>query len=203
MKWDALCKEFLEQRFRSHDTTTCGLHVHLTRRLIPISALIKMDVWLNRWALWRDIARRQTIYGNGGNGLNNKKKRVDIPSVVDRMGYDIPDHCRKFRGKGTNTGRYQALNISTGCGREIAEIRIFKGTLNAETVLGTIESCHALIKFAEATSAAHVYDADIEAKFLKFIAERKKEYPHVFPMLRRLANADRETEAAMKIIAQN
>lgn len=187
--WKGLCDKMLGMGFRSHDTSTCGLHVHLTRKVIPITSIVKMDIWLNRWMLWRDVARRDTIYS----GEYDDNKKVDIGHAV-RNSYRCNPICEKWYGRGYND-RYQPLNTNND---ETIEIRIFKGSLNHETVLGTIEMCHALVKFADTVPVREVYDTTPE-RFLSFIASRLEDYPEVFPMLRRLIKP-RESDAVKSIV---
>lgn len=187
--WKTLCKTMVDMGFRSHDTDTCGLHVHLTRNVIPITSIVKMDIWLNRWMLWRDVARRDSIYS----GEYDDNKKVDIGHAV-RNSYRCNPICEKWYGRGYND-RYQPLNTNNS---ETIEIRIFKGSLNHETVLGTIEMCHALVKFADTVPVTDVYDTTPE-RFLSFIASRLEDYPDVFPMLRRLIKP-RESDAVKSVV---
>ena len=78
------------------------------------------------------------------------------------------------------------------------EIRIFRGTLNHETVLGTLEMCHALVMFANSTPVAKVYDTKPE-DFLSFISGNLDRYRNVFPMLARLIKED-EPYAVREIV---
>lgn len=189
MRWNKLCKCLISQGFKSHDTRCCGLHVHMSRDKIPVTSVVKMDIWLNRWRLWKDVARRDSIY----HGEYDEKKKADLGHAL------FNTHCtnnltRSLCGRGFNE-RYQPLNTNN---RETIEIRIFRGTLNSETVLGTIEMCHALAMFANSIQITKVYDT-LPEQFLTFMAGDAKRYPNVFPMLRRLLK-DEEPETVKRIV---
>lgn len=189
MQWNELCKCLISQGFKSHDTRCCGLHVHMSRDKIPVTSVVKMDIWLNRWRLWKDVARRDSIY----NGEYDENKKADIGHALfnTRCTNDL---TRSLYGSGFNE-RYQPLNTNN---RDTIEIRIFRGTLNDETVLGTLEMCHALARFANSVPIAKVYDTSPE-QFLSFIAGDVKRYPNVFPMLSRLLK-DEEPETMKRIV---
>lgn len=178
--WHRLCKRLLSQGFRSHNASCCGLHVHMTRSKIPVTSVVKMDIWLNRWRLWRDVARRSSIY----NGSYDDNKKADIGHAVYNV-YQPSNVALKWAGRGYND-RYQPLNTENS---GTIEIRIFRGTLNHETVLGTLEMCHALVMFANSVPIARVYDTKPE-DFLSFISGNLNRYKNVFPMLARLIKED-------------
>jgi hypothetical protein len=148
-----------------------------------------MDIWLNRWRLWKDAARRDRIY----NGEYDENKKADIGHALFNT-HCTNDLTRSLYGSGFNE-RYQPLNTNN---RDTIEIRIFRGTLNDETVLGTLEMCHALARFANSVPITKVYDTSPE-QFLSFIAGDVKKYPNVFPMLGRLLK-DEEPETMKRIV---
>lgn len=195
MGWHEICKEFKRQGFRSHDTSTCGLHVHIGRRLLTVTDIVKMDVWLNRWMLWRDTARRDSIFG----GSYDDRKTIDISHGIGNSD-DYNAKLSKYKRWFDHNERYQPLNTTN---KATVEVRIFRGTLNDETILGTLEACHALCKFASLTPIKRVYDRTLPEKFLEYVADHKKLYGNVFPMLKRLAKVSRESALTMGIIAKN
>lgn len=192
MDWEGICKTFTRQGYASHNTECCGLHVHLTRSQLTILQIVKMDIWLNRWLLWRDIARRESIYGGNYNG----SKRADIGHAVYGTTRYHGKIAGKYIGKGYND-RYQPLNT---CNSRTVEVRIFRGTLCAETILGTLEALHAMVRFTNIIPIKQVYDRNLPLRFVKFMSEHVDEYPHVMPMLDRLLrrrNAKEHTPAEM------
>lgn len=195
MRWDDLCSGLIGQGFLSHKTSTCGLHVHIGRKNLSITDIVKMDVWLNRWQLMKDLARRNTIFS----GRYDPAKRCDISHAIGNS-YDYSDRLRKYKKNWCHGERYQPLNTTN---ERTVEVRIFRGTLKCETVLATIEAMHAMCKFAMATPIKRVYDTHLPAEYLRYIADNGNLYPHVFPALKRLAKASKEPEEVMGIISKN
>ena len=201
MEWDKLCAKLLGQDFRSNDTDTCGLHVHMSREMIPKNSLIMLDVWINRWMLWRDIARRDDIYS--GRYDDRKTWHDALNESVSELPSNRVTPLVKKMAKACCCSRYQPLNFCTNNRGKTVEVRIFKGTLRSETVLGILESLDAVIKFAATQRMRDIYGLKQPERFLAYVEEHKAEYPHVFPMLNRLAKERREPDGVMEIIRRN
>ena len=164
MRWDELCGRLLAQGFRSHDTSTCGLHVHIGRDALRPSTIVKMDVFINRArGFFSQISRRREFYGSH---------------------YSSDKRAEPSKGRHCCGERYQAVN-TTNC--HTVEIRIFKGTLKHETVLGTIELCHALIGFLDGLPITRIYETDANVlRFVEYVYRNRREYGRLLPMLKAL-----------------
>jgi len=143
--WEWLQDKSLTANLRSHDTSTCGLHVHVNRNNLNRLQINKMCVFIhspdNR-NLIKAIARR---HGVGYASMHAKKLgTAHEPSRSDP--------------------RYEAVNLTN---RRTIEMRIFKGTLKHDSLLAALEFTHALVKFtAPASQAGFVLTTD---KFMDFI----------------------------------
>ena len=120
---------------KSHDTATCGLHVHLSRNFFSVSEVTRLTAFVNiQEAFFTALARRDgkqwSKYKNKGNGST----------------------CGAY-GKKYNSERYEAVNLQNS---KTVELRIFKGSLNADTVLATVQLCNALSLWAKTTTIAHI-----------------------------------------------
>lgn len=107
----------------SHNTRTCGLHVHVNKDNLSQLQIAKIVTFINdpqNEQLIRSIARR---YAEG----YCKIKQKDLNSAHQ------------------SSDRYEAVNIT---GSKTIEFRVFKGSLKYESVLAAIEFCHALVDFA-------------------------------------------------------
>lgn len=142
---------------KSHNTTTCGLHIHVSRSTVPEPVIAKLIVLMNDDSM-RDlvtlIARRAptTAYC-----LAQKKKwlsdiNYDWQRTVDNLGpRDAKNHLIKYVRPMRNIskvqigqhGRYTPVNLTSNT----LEFRIFRGTLKWETILASIEFCDAVISF--------------------------------------------------------
>lgn len=160
---------------RSHKTTTCGLHVHVSRNTIPEPVIAKLVVLLNDDSmreLTTLVARRapNTTYCMA----SKKKWHSCVPNYADstlpawaraRTGHRIPK--RQY----TQGSRYTPVNIT----EHTLEFRIFRGTLKWETILASIEFCDAVISYC----TQHGAGAMNSTAFRKWLATSitRKTYP--------------------------
>ena len=117
-------------RLRSHNTTTCGLHVHVSRTGLSQYTIAKAVVFLN------------------------DRRNADLISAVARR-YDS-GYCKQ---KTMKLGRYTALDpdryvmLNTMPSQTI-EFRLFRGSTKLETVLGCVEFANAVLNFCRDTAPA-------------------------------------------------
>lgn len=169
---------------RSHNTTTCGLHVHVSRNTIPEPVIAKI-VYLMNEPCMREIvtlvARRSATHSYA---TAQKKRWHSDENRRDSYGYDAngapcinppwkrarsaKDICKKQH---MQCGRYTPVNLT----EQTIEFRIFKGTLKWETVLASIEFCEAVISYCTQYGASRLNDRDFTA-WLKSSVTRKT-YP--------------------------
>lgn len=172
-EWEKILNILKNQGFKSHNTETCGLHIHIGRKQLTSSQIIKMDVFVNHGReFFAKIARRETFYGRGGHYDITKKADPRCPS-----GY-LGNHFRRYTA--VNTTNYNTV-----------ELRIFKGSLKYNTFIGTIEMCHALVNFVNLISLKEIYDTEHNiVKFVEYMWKNRKLYPHVFQMMYELVDLD-------------
>jgi hypothetical protein len=128
--WSALADRDLVRGMRSHDTSTCGLHVHVSRKNMHTMQINKMNVFLNHpdnQDLIKAIARRYDV----------NYARIAQKKLSNAHKYDIE--------------RRDALNITND---KTVEFRIFKGTLVHDTLLSAIEFANAVVNFTMPASTA-------------------------------------------------
>lgn len=128
---------------RSHRTSTCGLHVHVSR-----SGLSNLT-----------IARAVTFINDPGND-------AFVTALARRYS---STYCRVVE-KDLETAhqpgdRYEAINLT---GRDTIEFRIFRGSLKYEAVISAIEFSHAILEFC---ARAETGSSSLNARaFLSFCA---------------------------------
>lgn len=120
--WPALLAE-LAKHGSSWDTSTCGLHVHLSR-----ASMSTEHLWRFGALLHSDHRQLQRFAGRCG----------DQWAVLDDDW--ASEGGRVVRGEASRS-RYHALNL---CPEDTVEVRIFRGTLAPQGVLGAIEMVHAM-----------------------------------------------------------
>lgn len=128
MPWGKICEKAVQLGYRSHKTTTCGLHIHINRttfgetREEQDEAISRVLYFVeHHWAELLKFSRR-TEYS--------------INKWATRYGYknspkDILDHAKE----GAN-GRYACVNITNW---NTIEFRMFRGTLKLNTIFTTLE----------------------------------------------------------------
>jgi hypothetical protein len=153
--WSALNDRDLTRGMRSHDTSTCGLHVHVSRKNMHVMQLNKMNVFLNHpdnHELIKAVARRYDV-----NYARIARKRLSTAHK-----YDVE--------------RRDALNITND---QTVEFRIFKGTLVYDTLLSAIEFANAVVNFTMPASPAGFHLST--PRFLDFIdsSSQRSETKHL------------------------
>jgi hypothetical protein len=111
--------------FKSHDTKTCGLHIHVGKKLLTNTDQIKMGLFV---------------------GFNSEKLKI-----LGRRDYNSFCHKKELvkgelKGAKYSSSRYEAINFSND---NIVEFRFFKGTLKHSTILASIQFVHSLVKYCK------------------------------------------------------
>ena len=123
--------------YRSHNTSSCGLHFHVTRPQNP-------DI-IDRIILFMETYKEEIIKISRRN-TNELSSWANF--ISDRV-YDVDekeiksiDFIKKHKG---NYNRYMALNLTNA---NTIEFRFFKGTLNYDTFMADFEFIYNLVTFA-------------------------------------------------------
>jgi len=132
MDYSDMLAELKKAGCKSHDTTTCGLHVHVSRSFFTMSETVKLGlfVYFNKSRLETFARRTETSYAKFKPVL-----RSDLKAA------------------GHSERRYEAINFENA---RTIEFRLFKGTLNFETFMATLEFCDAVSRFVKTVSACSI-----------------------------------------------
>lgn len=150
----------------SHNTETCGLHIHIDRTGLSQLTIGKILVFFNSGttsSLITAVARR-----SAGRYCYRYTKRLTD-------------------GKSTryNDDRYQAVNL---CNLNTVEIRIFRGTICLPTILASIEFVDAVVAFCQDISESLTNwssEYGLVSGFLHFVQSKtnKDKWPNLIPYL--------------------
>lgn len=135
--WAEVCYASRSNGFHSHDTNTCGLHVHVGRGQLGPSSVLTAAKMALIMARLRDWFVRFSRRG-GESRWASYLAPYTLPADDDEA---LRDVYRKLR----SSGRYLAVNVQPG---DTVEIRIFRGSLVPETVLAAIELVSNLTLYA-------------------------------------------------------
>jgi hypothetical protein len=143
---------------KSHDTETCGLHVHVNKSFFEDRDKVNLGIFVNSQERnMVALARRSSWYA--------KFKKMDQ--------YTKPDDMVN------NTDRYEAVNWLNS---KTIEFRLFKGTLSYPTLIATLELVDSVCRFSKTVSGGDMLQTDRAwSLFLEYISK----FPRKFVLLNR------------------
>ena len=128
-------KFLIDKGYKSHDTKTCGMHVHINRNYFGNDKLVQdlnisklMFLFEKYWQEIVLIARRDS------NRYARRSFLEENESVID------------LYSKSKQQGKYAVINLEH---KDTVEIRIFKGTLNYDTYMCTLEFVYDICKLVK------------------------------------------------------
>lgn len=153
---------------RSHDTDTCGLHVHICKSDMTTLHASKLVLFINddsNKALIRAIARR-----SNNTYAQVKNKKEDKGWLKDAL----QNKSKASQLRCLNSSRYEALNFQND---KTVEFRLFKGSLKYQTIMACLEFTYASWFFCRDTSVSELTTEN----FLAFICkdENKQDTSHL------------------------
>jgi hypothetical protein len=178
-------------RVKSWDTRTCGLHIHISRTGFNGGA--HMHRFLNlvysnpdfystlagrssdQWAKFTDIYMREYKRDENGERIWNEDTGYDITSKRTFMHKLQPDR---------NSDRYSAVNTNN---RETLEMRIFRGTVNGETIKAQLDLAHASVEYTRNLTVQDVRNGNLSAdRFMFYIIDNCELYPELHSRINKL-----------------
>ena len=128
MNWKEVFEKALSMGYRSHQTQTCGLHIHVNRSAFGETAEEQEDV----------ISRIVYFVENHWNELLKFSRRTEanINRWASRYGISTTAKDTYKNAKDKHMGRYVAVNLEN---YDTIEFRIFRGTLNYKTFIATLQ----------------------------------------------------------------
>ena len=168
-----ICKYVHGAGGRSFNTTTCGVHLHLSREGISETTLAKIIVAFIRFQ--EDMEKISQRKGNSYCAYTElveytkegEREYLYEPNLEDVL-YD------KIKGSGC-LGRYVAVNLSND---DTIEIRTFKGTLKVERLLTYIQFAVGLVDFLDHITLYTVVNSnrsEFWREFKEFNREKRPE----------------------------
>ena len=108
--WESILRTAVNMGYRSHQTSTCGLHVHV-----------------NRDAFGDDEEEQEEVI--------SRRTESALNRWAARFGYE-PSPSEVMSKAKSCYGRYYAVNL---CNQHTIEFRLFRGTLKLNTLLATLQ----------------------------------------------------------------
>lgn len=147
--------------FRSYNTDTCGMHVHLSKEAFSSLHLYKfLKMFYENQEFILTISRR-------------RKHNLDRYASLETDESIVYKATKKCNG---HTKRYTAVNLENS---ETIEVRIFRGTLSENGFYRNIEFCKSLFEF---TKEASLKDITV-SKYCDYVMDNENTYPNLATFL--------------------
>lgn len=161
--------------FRSWNTETCGLHVHVSRTAFGEGI-----------EPWGRPNRDQIILRRQAHELRFMKLIYDNQRQVERIAGRSGNHYATFGDKGKlvekvkygnqSNGRYSAINTENDA---TLEVRVFKGSLRKERVLSALEFVAASVEYTRDLKVTSKNQALTWLAFTGYISSHLETYPNL------------------------
>lgn len=142
--------------YKSHDTNTCGLHIHVGREGLGSTVEEREDTITKLWILMYRFQAQLVTLSRRSTG--NLLRWAALPTLGDigENSYQtlrtqaLPDIKLKLKQRGAHN-RYKALNLTNS---NTIEFRLFRGTLKHSTLTATLQLVHNLCALAMSMSGS-------------------------------------------------
>ena len=162
-KWNQIL-DLRKGGFRSYNTDTCGIHIHLSKNYFGTWHLYKfLKLFYENPQFILRISQRDECDLNTWATLNQKHP---FNQTDESLIY-------KAKNKRGNYQRHTAINLQN---RYTIEIRIFKGTLNPRSFWKNIEFVKAIVDFTLGVALKSITIAD----FKLYVIEHKGKYINLY-----------------------
>lgn len=168
--WSDIMRKAVSLGYRSHQTSTCGLHIHINRTAFSDNREEQDEV----------ISRILYFVEHHWNEMLKFSRRSEytMNRWAARYGYEHTPKAIMDKAKKGNNGRYAAVNL---CNYHTVEFRMFRGTLKYNTFIAAIELVNRICDVAMYNTDDSIaklswsdFVADItEPELIKYLKERQ------------------------------
>ena len=159
LDWSLACDTAVALGYRGHDTSTAGIHVHINRNFFSddkklqlyrgsLMALIMERNWEDFVKFTRRRYNRLDQWAKKKHLADNLHPEITTDGMVDRVSKEYG-----------NGDKYLALNLRNS---NTFELRIFRGTLKADTIKATLQFVSNLANWCKFNTLAKAQTATIE-----------------------------------------
>lgn len=170
-------RKFRREGLRSWNTTTCGLHIHVSRSAFGSSP-------------YDNRTRSDIIKSRQFHELRFIKLIYDNERQVTRLAGRTSPTFANFQDKGNLTnkvlnhhdvgGRHAAVNTYN---ESTLEVRIFKGSLHEKRVLMALEFVHCAVEYTRDLKVNGKNKALSWLAFSGYVHANQEQYPHLHEMM--------------------
>lgn len=162
MLWEELFNRAIALNYRSHQTDTCGLHIHVDRKALgntpeeQESTIARILYFIERY--WGQLL------------VFSRRTEYQISRWANRYGLMSDPKATLDSAKKSYNNRYVCLNLQN---YQTIEFRIFRGTLKYKTFLATLQLVDEICNKAKSMSDAE-FQAMTWISFISGIDLKKK-----------------------------
>ena len=163
LNWKETFKWLIHKGYRSHDISTCGLHLHINRSVFKNEdSLAKMLYFYEKnFDEIIKVSRRELSRANRWAG---RYCHYSDDVTLDKMHEILED----YDSRGEHDSRYKCVNLQK---RHTVEIRIMRGTLNYNSFMACLD-----FMITVAKNSNKVRDIDNWEEWLEGINDNTKNY---------------------------
>lgn len=152
----------VEKGYRSYQTDTCGMHLHISRKAFGTWHLYRfMKFFDDNKDFILEISQR-------------KAKNLNEWASLEEL--EREQILRKIKNKRNQSRRYQAINLEND---ETVEVRIFRGTLNLSSFFKNIEFVESLFNYTKNTPTNEITISG----YVKYVNDNVKNYKNLAPFM--------------------
>lgn len=178
MPWNRIMKECISYDFKSHDAQTCGLHVHLNKKSFGATeddrdiSIMKLLFFIERF--WNQVVKFS----------RRSKNRLSYSKRYGLKEYGT-DSAKELFNRAKDEDRYFAVNLNNS---HTVEIRIFRGTLNYQTFIASLQLCQELVRIMKVIPLEELQNMH----WNDFVAKLDTQYKelHAYLKIRKLLSVD-------------
>lgn len=135
--WEDIIRKAISLGYRSHQTGTCGLHIHVNRDCLGEDSddqeMVISKILYFTEHHWNEMLKF------------SRRSEYAMNRWAARYGYENSPKAILEKAKKGNCGRYAAVNLMN---YSTIEFRLFRGTLKYSTFIATLELVNAIIETA-------------------------------------------------------
>ena len=147
MDWQTVLKKAIGMGYRSHQTSTCGLHVHVNRNAFGDNQAEQEEI----------IGKILFLIEKHWNEVFcfSRRSSYNMNRWAARYGYEKTGKEILKKAKCSDHGRYSAVNL---CNYNTIEFRLFRGTLKYNTFIATLQFVDTICDVAISMSQSELED---------------------------------------------
>lgn len=143
--WNEIARVALDHDYRSHDTDTCGLHVHVGRMQMGATARDRHMTAGKLVYLMAAIEDKIVPFTRRSANKLNHWASIAHPAESANIDAMTEEEAVEAAIKETLYTRYHAVNLMNN---NTVEFRLFRGTLKRNTLIASIQLVNNMVKYA-------------------------------------------------------